>query len=72
MLVCWVQEMCTICFCVYSSDESSWSQASELLLEVAAHGEQTGFEVPCLLVAAKDDLGPNAAAVSDSARVKIE
>ena len=64
--------MYTIFLCVNSSDESSWSQASELLLEVAACGEQTGFEVPCLLVAAKDDLGPNAAAVSDSARVKIE
>jgi hypothetical protein len=55
---------------INSSDEASWKDALELLLEVAAHGEETGFGVPCLLVAAKDDLGPNAAAVSDSARVK--
>ncbi len=28
-------------------------------MEVAAHGEKYGFEVPCLLVAAKDDLEPD-------------
>ncbi|PNX98595.1 mitochondrial rho GTPase 1-like protein [Trifolium pratense] len=37
------------------SDESSWSASSELLLNIAAHGENTGFQVPCLIVAAKDD-----------------
>ncbi len=26
---------------------------------MAAHGEKYGFEVPCLLVAAKDDLEPD-------------
>jgi Ras family protein T1 len=31
----------------------------DLLVEVAAHGEKYGFEVPCLLIAAKDDLEPD-------------
>lgn len=61
---------CDVAAFVYdSSDESSWKQTSDLLLEITAHGESSGFEVPCLLVAAKDDLGPQAAAISDSARV---
>ncbi|KAK2425750.1 mitochondrial Rho GTPase [Trifolium repens] len=37
------------------SDESSWRASSELLLKIASHGENTGFQVPCLIVAAKDD-----------------
>ncbi|KAK9292151.1 hypothetical protein L1049_020798 [Liquidambar formosana] len=52
-----------------SSDESSWKRATELLLEVATHGENTGFEVPCLIVAAKDDLDPYPMAIQDSTRV---
>ncbi|KAI5068058.1 hypothetical protein GOP47_0016403 [Adiantum capillus-veneris] len=61
---------CDVAAFVYdSSDELSWKQTSDLLLEITAHGESSGFEVPCLLVAAKDDLGPQAAAISDSARV---
>lgn len=61
---------CDVAAFVYdSSDELSWKQTSELLLEVTAHGESSGFEVPCLLVTAKDDLGPQPAAISDSTRV---
>lgn len=52
-----------------SSDESSWKRATELLVEVASHGEITGFEVPCLIVAAKDDLDPFPMAIQDSTRV---
>lgn len=52
-----------------SSDESSWKRATELLVEVASHGEDTGFEVPCLIVAAKDDLDSFAMAIQDSTRV---
>ncbi|KAH9689207.1 mitochondrial Rho GTPase 1 [Citrus sinensis] len=52
-----------------SSDESSWKRATELLVEVASHGEDTGFEVPCLIVAAKDDLDSFAMAIQDSIRV---
>uniref|UniRef100_A0A5B7A3M3 Mitochondrial Rho GTPase n=1 Tax=Davidia involucrata TaxID=16924 RepID=A0A5B7A3M3_DAVIN len=52
-----------------SSDESSWKRATELLLEVASHGEMTGYEVPCLIVAAKDDLDPHLTAIQDSTRV---
>ncbi|XP_045812650.1 mitochondrial Rho GTPase 1-like isoform X2 [Trifolium pratense] len=36
------------------SDNSSW-KASELLLKIAGHGEDTGFQVPCLIVAAEED-----------------
>nr|DAD24954.1 TPA_asm: hypothetical protein HUJ06_026418 [Nelumbo nucifera] len=61
---------CDIAIFVHdSSDESSWRKATELLLEVASHGEDSGFEVPCLIVAAKDDLDPYPLAIQDSTRV---
>ncbi|KAJ9180224.1 hypothetical protein P3X46_008496 [Hevea brasiliensis] len=52
-----------------SSDESSWRRATELLVEVAGHGEDTGYEVPCLIVAAKDDLNSFPMAIQESTRV---
>ncbi|KAJ0014421.1 hypothetical protein Pint_19882 [Pistacia integerrima] len=52
-----------------SSDESSWKKATELLVDVATHGEDTGYEVPCLIVAAKDDLDSFPTAIQDSTRV---
>ncbi|KAM5561275.1 mitochondrial Rho GTPase 1-like [Rosa sericea] len=52
-----------------SSDELSWKKATELLVEVASHGENTGFEVPCLIVAAKDDLDSFPLAIQHSTRV---
>lgn len=52
-----------------SSDQSSWKRATELLVEVASHGEDTGFEVPCLIVAAKDDLNSFPMAIQESTRV---
>lgn len=51
------------------SDESSWKASSELLVEIAGHGEDTGFEVPCLIVAAKDDLDSFPMAIQESTRV---
>lgn len=41
-----------------SSKQASWVRATELLVQVASHGESNGYEVPCLIVAAKDDLEP--------------
>jgi hypothetical protein len=38
---------------------------------VAAHGEKYGFEVPCLLVAAKDDLEPDPICHQSSIQVWI-
>ena len=55
--------------CFASSDESSWKRTTELLVEVASHGEDTGFEVPCLIVAAKDDLDSFPLAIQHSTRV---
>ncbi|KAK8633253.1 hypothetical protein V6N13_014101 [Hibiscus sabdariffa] len=52
-----------------SSDESSWKRATELLVDVAGHGEDTGYEVPCLIVAAKDDLDSFPMSIQDSTRV---
>ncbi|KAI3798556.1 hypothetical protein L1987_33833 [Smallanthus sonchifolius] len=52
-----------------SSNGSSWIRATELLVQVASHGESTGYEVPCLIVAAKDDLEPYPTAIQDSTRV---
>lgn len=56
-------------FC--SSDETSWRRARELLEEVSRQGELTGHRVPCLLIAAKDDLTPYPRAVQDSVKVCI-
>ncbi|CAK9192437.1 unnamed protein product [Sphagnum troendelagicum] len=51
---------CDVAAFVYDgSNAASWKRAVDLLVEVAAHGEKYGFEVPCLLVAAKDDLEPD-------------
>ena len=52
-----------------SSDEDSWKRTTELLVEVASHGEANGREVPCLIVAAKDDLDPFPTEIQDSTRV---
>ncbi|KAE8664139.1 Mitochondrial Rho GTPase 3 [Hibiscus syriacus] len=52
-----------------SSDESSWKRAIELLVHVASNGEDTGYEVPCLIVAAKDDLDSFPMAIQDCTRV---
>ncbi|XP_078444372.1 MIRO-related GTP-ase 1 [Wolffia australiana] len=52
-----------------SSDEESWKRAAEMLVEVANHAESNGFEMPCLVVSAKNDLDPYPLAVHDSTRV---
>ncbi|XVF06106.1 hypothetical protein REPUB_Repub06bG0019500 [Reevesia pubescens] len=52
-----------------SSDESSWKKATELLVDIVGHGEDTGYEVPCLIVAAKDDLDSFPMGIQDSTRV---
>ncbi|XP_020101730.1 mitochondrial Rho GTPase 1-like isoform X2 [Ananas comosus] len=52
-----------------SSDENSWKRAKELLVRVATHGENSGFEIPCLIISAKDDLEPYPSAIQDSTRV---
>ncbi|KAG6701459.1 hypothetical protein I3842_08G165900 [Carya illinoinensis] len=52
-----------------STDAFSWERATELLVEVASHGEDTGFEVPCLIVAAKDDQDSFPMAIQESTRV---
>ncbi|XP_077241698.1 mitochondrial Rho GTPase 1-like [Tasmannia lanceolata] len=61
---------CDIAVFVYdSSDENSWRKTKDLLMDVATHGENTGFEVPCLIVPTKDDLDPSPMALQDSTRV---
>ncbi|KAJ0977547.1 hypothetical protein J5N97_013021 [Dioscorea zingiberensis] len=61
---------CDIAIFVHdSSDENSWKKAMELLVQVASHGENSGFEVPCLIISAKDDLDPYPLAIQDSTRV---
>ncbi|KAI5658888.1 hypothetical protein M9H77_27681 [Catharanthus roseus] len=52
-----------------SSSESSWKRATELLFDVASQGEATSYEVPCLIVSAKDDLDPYLTEIQDSTRV---
>ncbi|XP_052187368.1 mitochondrial Rho GTPase 1-like isoform X1 [Diospyros lotus] len=61
---------CDVAAFVYdSSDEYSLKRASELLMEVARRGEQSGFVVPSLLIAAKDDLNSYPMAIKDAARI---
>jgi Ras family protein T1 len=63
---------CDVAAFVYDiSDAVSWKRAVELLVQVAAHGETNGYEVPCLLIAAKDDLEPDPAIIQSSAQVPI-
>lgn len=38
-------------------------------MEVAKQGEESGYGVPCLLIAAKDDLDPYPVTVQDSVKV---
>ncbi|KAL6547104.1 Mitochondrial Rho GTPase 1 [Orobanche minor] len=52
-----------------SSSEPSWQKATDMLVDVASKGEATGYEVPCLIVAAKDDRDPYLTEIQDSTRV---
>ncbi|XP_015892115.3 mitochondrial Rho GTPase 2 [Ziziphus jujuba] len=61
---------CDVALFLYDiSDEYSWKRSRELLVEVARKGEETGYGVPCLLIAAKEDRDPYPMAVQDSMRV---
>ncbi|KAK4355530.1 hypothetical protein RND71_024501 [Anisodus tanguticus] len=61
---------CDVAVVVYdSSDEYSLKRASELLMTVVRRGEVSGFMVPCLFVAAKDDLDSYPMAIKDSAKI---
>ncbi|XP_019173752.1 PREDICTED: mitochondrial Rho GTPase 1-like [Ipomoea nil] len=61
---------CDVAIFVYeSSREASWKRASELHVDVASFGEATGYEIPSLIVAAKDDLDPYLTEIQDSTRV---
>jgi hypothetical protein len=53
----------------FRSDEASWKASSELMLQVATHGEKTGFEVPSLIIGTKDDLKSVELSIQDSNRV---
>ncbi|GJN22913.1 hypothetical protein PR202_gb10521 [Eleusine coracana subsp. coracana] len=46
-----------------------YDRARDLLVQVATHGENTGYEIPCLIVAAKDDLDQSSQALQESTRV---
>ncbi|PKA50458.1 Rac-like GTP-binding protein ARAC3 [Apostasia shenzhenica] len=61
---------CDIAIFVHdSSDAISFNKATELLIQIATHGENSGFEFPCLIISAKDDLDPYPLAIQDSTRV---
>jgi len=61
---------CNVAAFVYdSSSEDSLKRSDELLEQVAAHGECFGYEVPCLLIAAKDDEESNPSCITNSARI---
>ncbi|XP_062151530.1 mitochondrial Rho GTPase 1-like [Alnus glutinosa] len=61
---------CDVAVFVHDSSNSfSWERATELLEAVASHGKDTGFEVPCLIVAAKDDLNSCPMAKQNNIRV---
>ncbi|WCJ21523.1 Mitochondrial Rho GTPase 1 [Euphorbia peplus] len=48
------------------SDVYSWKRSCELLGEIARQGEATGYGLPCLLIAAKDDLDSYPMALHES------
>ncbi|KAH9617280.1 hypothetical protein KSS87_004505 [Heliosperma pusillum] len=58
---------CDMALFVYdSTDESSFKKTAKLLAEVSRHGEDTGYEVPSLIVSAKDDLDSYTKSIKDS------
>ncbi|KAG8389356.1 hypothetical protein BUALT_Bualt02G0220800 [Buddleja alternifolia] len=61
---------CDVAVFVYdSSSENSLKGAMELLSYVARQGEESGFAMPCLLIAAKNDLDSNQTTNKESAKV---
>ncbi|KAK9055780.1 hypothetical protein SSX86_026865 [Deinandra increscens subsp. villosa] len=61
---------CDVAIFLYdSSDEYSLTRASKLLTKVARKGEDSGYGVPCLLIAAKNDLNIYPMAIKDSEMV---
>ncbi|KAK9723617.1 hypothetical protein RND81_05G012700 [Saponaria officinalis] len=61
---------CDVALFVYdSTDESSFKKTAKLLADVARHGEDTGYEVPSLIVSAKDDLNSYTKSIKDSTRL---
>lgn len=53
----------------FRSDEYSWKKSIGLLDKVVNQVDLTGYKVPCLLIAAKDDLTPFPREVLDSIKV---
>ncbi|GJT70631.1 putative reverse transcriptase domain-containing protein [Tanacetum coccineum] len=47
-------------------------RAKELLVQVASHGESSGYEVHCLVVAAKGDLAPYPKAIEEFAKAYVD
>lgn len=64
-----VSLMCYYYISASSSSESSLNGAIELLSYVARQGEESGFGMPCLLIAAKNDLDSISISNKDSAKV---
>ncbi|KAJ0451876.1 hypothetical protein HanHA300_Chr15g0572601 [Helianthus annuus] len=67
--ICMFIHSCLFSSLICSSNNSSWIRTIELLGQVASHGESTGYEVPCIIIAAKGDLEPNPTALQDSTRL---
>ncbi|KAL1539779.1 Mitochondrial Rho GTPase 1 [Salvia divinorum] len=64
---------CDVAVFVYdSSSESSLNGAVELLSYVARQGEESGFGMPCLLIAAKNDLDTSSTSNRDSAKICVD
>ncbi|KAF6149013.1 hypothetical protein GIB67_009632 [Kingdonia uniflora] len=54
---------CDVAIFVHDSSEKSWNKATDLLIEVTSHAKDEGFEVPCPIVTAKNNLDPYGAAL---------
>lgn len=52
-----------------SSSILSCTRTTELLVTVASYAKESGFEVPCLIVATKSDRNPNSLVVKQSIKV---
>ncbi|AES96214.1 mitochondrial Rho GTPase 1 [Medicago truncatula] len=60
---------CDIAVFVHDRSDSSWKTSSELLSKIAGHGEDTGFQVPCLTVAVNDDQDSFTMAIQETTMV---
>jgi len=66
---CWLYRAQASWLNINCRSDSSRKASSELLSKIVGHGEDTGFQVPCLIVAANDDQDSFTMAIQEATMV---